>query len=121
MVYLIVSFYFGRRLLECLLVLLSSPQTSTDPAVFAGVRDLLLYFVSFQQGTVTSLVPVTHSPSLHVGLLLLSSNSSVVNLIIRALTQSAVSSCHCHCFIVCPSVCVVRRMIYLSMLYCHYQ
>lgn len=41
---------FDRRLLECLLVLLSSPQTSTDPAVFAGVRDLLLYFVSFQQG-----------------------------------------------------------------------
>lgn len=44
--------YFDRRLLECLLVLLSSPQTCTDPAVFAGVRDLLLYFVSFQQGTI---------------------------------------------------------------------
>ena len=48
----LTTVYLDRRLLECLLVLLSSPQTCTDPAVFAGVRDLLLYFVSFQQGMI---------------------------------------------------------------------
>lgn len=43
-------FIFGRRLLESLLILLSSPQTGSDPAVFSAVRDLLLYLASFQQG-----------------------------------------------------------------------
>ena len=40
----------ARRLLECLLVLVSAPSTNLEISVFAGVRGLLLHFMSSQQG-----------------------------------------------------------------------
>jgi len=46
-------FNFCRRLLESLLILLSSPQTGGDPAIFSAVKDLLLYLASFQQGHIS--------------------------------------------------------------------
>ena len=39
-----------RRLLECVLVLVTAPATSLDERVFGGVRDLLLLFLTSQEG-----------------------------------------------------------------------
>eukprot|EP00731_Ephydatia_muelleri_P026955 Em0018g1055a len=60
----------ARRVLECLLVILTSPVTSLELALFGGVRDLLLQLLSFQQG-----------------LLFLCSEPEVLNAISRALIQ----------------------------------
>ena len=41
---------FARRVPECLLVLLTAPSTSVELGVFAAVRDLLLLFLTTQEG-----------------------------------------------------------------------
>ena len=46
----LVRMFQARRLLECLLVLVSAPSTNLEISVFAGVRGLLLHFMSSQQG-----------------------------------------------------------------------
>jgi len=69
----LVRMFQARRLLECLLVLVSAPSTTLEISVFAGVRGLLLHFMASQQG-----------------LLFLSTSPSVMNSITRALTQAVV-------------------------------
>ena len=46
----LVRMFQARRLLECLLVLVSASSTNLEISVFAGVRGLLLHFMSSQQG-----------------------------------------------------------------------
>ena len=46
----LVRMFQARRLLECLLVLVSAPSTTLEISVFAGVRGLLLHFMASQQG-----------------------------------------------------------------------
>ena len=39
-----------RRLLECLLVLVTAPSTALDERIFTGVRDLFLLLLASQEG-----------------------------------------------------------------------
>ncbi|XP_062500608.1 protein virilizer homolog isoform X2 [Corticium candelabrum] len=61
----------SRRLMEVLLVLVSSPHLVNHAAIFSAVRDLLLFLIGFQDG-----------------LLYLASDSGTANEIIRVLTQA---------------------------------
>ncbi len=61
----------ARRLLECLLLLLTAPCTVVELRVFAAIKDLLLHFMS----------------SLN-GLLFLCSSPGVVATIVRSLVQA---------------------------------
>ena len=45
---------FARCVPECLLVLLTAPSTSVELGVFAAVRDLLLLFLTTQDGELDS-------------------------------------------------------------------
>ncbi|CAI8032881.1 Protein virilizer homolog [Geodia barretti] len=68
----LMRMFQSRRLLECVLVLVTAPATSLDERVFGGVRDLLLLFLTSQEGV-----------------LFLSSNVPVMNTIVRTLTQAS--------------------------------
>ena len=39
-----------RRLLECVLVLVTAPATALDEGIFSGVRDLVLLLLASQEG-----------------------------------------------------------------------
>ncbi len=40
----------ARRLLECLLILITAPSTLMELGMFAAVQDLLIFFLSTQEG-----------------------------------------------------------------------
>lgn len=67
----LVRMFQARRLLECLLILLTAPSAAVELRVFSAVRELLLYFMS----------------SLN-GLLFLSGSPGVMNILTRALIQT---------------------------------
>ena len=77
--------------MEVLLLLVSSPHLVNQVTVFAAVRDLLLYLMGFQEGT---LCMITTDGVLFMiatlGLLYLASDSGTANEIIRVLTQATV-------------------------------
>lgn len=68
----LIRMFHSRRLLECVLVLVTAPATSLDESVFSGVRDLLLHLLASLEGV-----------------MYLSSNTTVMNHITRALTQAS--------------------------------
>lgn len=89
----LVRMFQARRLLECLLLLLTAPSTALELRVFSAVRELLLHFMN----------------SLN-GLLFLSSSPGVMATVVRSLTQAvetelplsamqplSVSACVCVC------------------------
>ena len=67
----IVRMCRARRLIECLLVLLSAPSTALELRVFSATRDLLLHYLGSQNG-----------------LLFLSGAPGVMNSMTRALIQA---------------------------------